>query len=457
LPLAFPRVLHPAILQAMMMSGQHKRSKWQWRAVWLAPLLMLASGAAVCASPLRPALEAYRASPRLAAAPAIEDPDGRALHHFYRALTQTLARAPHPDGRAAVTRIVHYGDSHVAADLLTGALRSHFQRDFADAGAGFLLAGKPWPWYRREGIAGGSSAGWQVDGVKQAALAEDGRLGLAGVSLTTDRAGERMWLTAAGERFELYLLKQPGGGAVEVWLDGVRRHLRVSLAAPHPEPAYLALVAAPGIPHTIELRTLAPGLVRVFGVVAERDRAGVVYDALGVNGARASRPLAWDWPLFTDQMARRDPDLIVIAYGTNEVSDADLDFGEYRRNFAALLHRLREAAPRASLLVIAPPDRAARSGRRWRTIQALPELVKIQRQAALAAGAAFWDLFQAMGGPGAINRWAAQAPPLAQADRVHLTRDGYRLVADALYHELLRGYWRFLWRALWERENAGRN
>src|SRR5207253_909310 len=223
-------------------------------------------------------------------------------------------------------------------------------------------------------------------------------------SLTTDRAGERLWLTAESDRFELYLLKQPGGGMVEVWLDGALLYERVSLNSETIETAYLSIEAQHSITHTIELRTIARGRVRVFGVVAERNQAGVVYDTLGINGARASRPLEWNWPLLADQLAHRNPDLIVVAYGTNEVSDADLDLAEYRRSFSALLRRLHEATPRASLLVIAPPDRAVKIGRRWRTISAMTALVEAQRQAALASGAAFWDLFHAMGGNGAIAR-----------------------------------------------------
>jgi lysophospholipase L1-like esterase len=385
----------------------------------------------------------------------IEDANGHALRNFYQALTRTLAQTQTND-QPAITRIAHYGDSHAAADLLTGALRTYFQRDFGKAGPGFLLAGKPWPWYRREGVESSSSAGWHVDGLKQVALDDDGRLGLAGLSLSTDRVGEQLWLTAECDRFELYLLRQPGGGAVEIKLDGAWYDRYVSLASPRVETAYLSIEAPRGTPHTIEIRTIAPGEVRIFGLVAEHSQTGVVYDTLGINGARVSHPLQWDWSLLADQIAHRAPDLIIIAYGTNEVSDADLDLAAYRRNFSALLNRLRESAPTASLLVIAPPDRAARIGRRWRAIKAMPALVEVQRQAALASGAAFWDLFHAMGRSGSIERWATRSPRLAQADRAHLTRAGYQVVADALYQELMRGYWRSLWQTIWQRQNEGR-
>lgn len=363
----------------------------------------------------------------------IEDPSGRAMLTFYEALEDT-------QGGEWVTRIVHFGDSHVAADMLTGALRYRLQSCFGDAGPGFVLPGKPWPWYSRAGVISRVSPGWQADGLTQASLAADGRLGLAGVSLSASSAGEWLSLTASGRYFDVYVLKQPGGGTLDISLDAVEWRHNVSLKSKTAEPNYIEIVAPDDSIHTIEIRTKSSGPIRVFGIAIEGERAGVTYDALGINGARASRPMQWDWRLLSSNLERRDPDLIILAYGSNEVTDSDLDLEEYSANFATLLERFREAAPRASILVLGPPDRAVREGRRWKTASRMPALVTAQRRAALKAGAAFYDLFKAMGGPGSAERWATLAQPLAQADRVHLTAAGYRLVADWINSELIRGY-----------------
>ena len=50
---------------------------------------------------------------------------------------------------AGPVHILHYGDSHTAADEWTGDLRTHFQEKFGDGGSGFSLAGRPWNSYRR--------------------------------------------------------------------------------------------------------------------------------------------------------------------------------------------------------------------------------------------------------------------------------------------------------------------
>ena len=363
----------------------------------------------------------------------IEDPSNQAMLGFY----QSLARAFQGEW---VTRIVHYGDSHVAADILTGALRRQLQLCFGEAGAGFVLPGRPWQAYSRPGVTSQASAGWQTDGLTRASLAADGRLGLAGVSLSTRGSGEWITMTAAGSYFDIYVLKQPGGGSISVLLDGVEKRRNFSLDSRTNESACIEVVSAFRSVHTIEIRTTSPGRARIFGIAIEFHSAGVIYDALGINGARASRPLQWDWKVLASGLERRDPDLIVVAYGSNEVSDPDLDLEEYRASFTTLLNKFHAAAPRASILVLGPPDRAVRTDHRWNTIGRMRALVEAQRQAALEAGAAFYDLFNAMGGPGSIERWATQPERLAQPDRVHLTSAGYRLVADGLYQEMMCGY-----------------
>jgi lysophospholipase L1-like esterase len=417
-----------------MLNHDEKQPNQRLRLATLLAALALLTSIRVCAMPLPPTQTApLRKLP-------IEN--ASALLSFQQALARTAADSPL---ETAITRIVHYGDSHVAADSLTGALRQHFQTDFGNAGSGFLYAARPWNWYTRAGFTSFASSGWRVDGLKLAELADDNLLGLAGLSFTATRAGERLQLTASGQRFEFYLLQQPRAGAVECWLDGELYHPAFSLATlpldvPQSSTLFVPIEAATGGPHTLELRTVSNGPVRVFGFTAEDNRAGVSYDALGLNGARATRPLAWNRELFNEQLAQRAPDLIVIAYGSNEVGDADLNLTAYQHSFAQLLRRLHEAAPAAALLVLAPPDRATLMHGRWQTLPNLPGVVAAQRAAARAADAAFWDLFHAMGGPGSIQRWATQRPPLAQADRVHLTATGYRLVADALYQQLINEY-----------------
>src|SRR5262249_51550757 len=160
--------------------------------------------------------------------------------------------------------------------------------------------------------------------------------------------------------------------------------------------SYLPVTADTNGLHTIQIRTVGAGSVRILGIVAEAGTSGVEYDALGINGARAYRPLEWDWRILASKLARRRPSPYFDNYGSNEVADPDLDIAEYQARFSALLHRLRLAAPDASVLVIAPPDRDVLARGIWRSHQNMPALVAAQRRAAFSERAAFWNLFKAM-------------------------------------------------------------
>lgn len=165
---------------------------------------------------------------------------------------------------------------------------------------------------------------------------------------------------------------------------------------------------------------------------------GVDLYILGVNGMRASKLLEWSDDLFSESVTAYHPDLIILAYGSNEVTDSNWTFESYRRMFALIIRRFRAASPTSSILVIGPPDRLVLENGSWTPAPRMPELIEAQRQAALQEGAAFWDSCAAMGGPGAMGTWHSKS--LAQKDRVHLTRSGYELLAARFYNEFARAY-----------------
>src|SRR5439155_13761563 len=144
--------------------------------------------------------------------------------------------------------------------------------------------------------------------------------------------------------------------------------------------------------------------------------------------------LSWNPTVFVDNIVERKPDLIIVAYGTNEVTDSDWSVESYARMFSGIQKNFRRAAPDASIIVFGPPDRAdvALAGSK------MPQMIEAQRRAAKEAGAAFWCSYDAMGGSGSMNNWATQG--LAQGDHVHLSSPGYLKLGDMFYEDLLRAY-----------------
>ncbi|MGD1097493.1 MAG: GDSL-type esterase/lipase family protein [Bryobacteraceae bacterium] len=332
--------------------------------------------------------------------------------------------------------ILQYGDSHTAADEWTGDLRTRFQEKFGDGGSGYSLAGRPWNGYRREDVRSGSTRGWHTDGL--VGRTGDGIYGLGGVSMSARAPHEAVYLLADGQQFELFYLQQLGGGAIQIYDNGglVERVSTDGEAAP----AYYHYETVPGS-HRLEVETLDHAPVRLFGWVAE-NTTGVTYETLGINGAQASIVLNWDEAVLRSNIERRNPALIVLAYGTNEAGRKDWTLETYRDMFTQLIARLRAAAPAATILVIGPADRYIHTRKGWLPMDNIDMIVAAQRQAAAASGCAFWDLRAKMGGKGSMQQWVSAG--MAQNDHVHFTQPGYRMLGDAIFRDVMSQYDIFL-------------
>ncbi|MDD9938275.1 MAG: SGNH/GDSL hydrolase family protein [Myxococcales bacterium] len=369
----------------------------------------------------------------------IEDPSGRALAAFHAA----LGRAERREGRA---RIAFYGASHVASDLFTGRIRQRLQARFGDAGPGFVLPAKPWRWYRHHGVKIEKSRGFDDLRVRARAPKDD-IYGLAGVALQTDdkygrgilRTRKNGGLEGMASRFELYYLKQPNGGTMSVFIDGERTR-NLGARAKGTETAYAAFEVEPGH-HTLEVRTHGNGPVRLFGVSVERDAPGVILDTLGIPGARARYHLHWDEGVYREHLLRRNPDLIVLAYGTNEAGDDDVPIERYEGRLRQVMKRLREILPAASCLLVGPSDRPIKDDDgSYSTRPRTAQLVESQRRVSAEMGCGFFDLVAFMGGDMSMVRWVATEPPMGAKDHVHFTKHGYVRLGDVLHDALLEGY-----------------
>jgi lysophospholipase L1-like esterase len=148
--------------------------------------------------------------------------------------------------------------------------------------------------------------------------------------------------------------------------------------------------------------------------------------------------LRWNEEMLATYVQRRNPGLIVLAYGTNEASDPKWDRDGYQAMFSSLLQRLRSDAPAASILVIGPGDRWARTRAGWHVVAGIDFIIEAQRAACRENGCAFWDMRQRIGGKGSMRDWVTAG--LGQPDRVHFTDAGYRRLAAALFDDLMPQY-----------------
>lgn len=357
-----------------------------------------------------------------------------AMEAFYASLLRTERQQG-----GAVTRVLHYGDSPVTADLITADVRNFLQQRFGDAGHGTYLIAKPWAWYGHRGLDV-SAEGWTMNPATLKGE-KDGRYGLGGVSFTGSvGAWSRIRLKRDGHTtLKVEYFGQPEGG--EVTIDSGEIHIG-TLDTALPEAAAVEQsfdIPAEATEFTIRVTR---GRARLFGVEFRKAGTGVVYDSIGLNGTwagvLASHMNGGHW---MEELRLAKPNLVVINYGTNESGYRNYIETGYPKDMKEILRRVKTAVPEASVLVMSPMDRGAREGGGTiGTMPLLPQLVAVQSKLAAENGCAFFNTFQAMGGPGTMGRWYMAEPRLVSADFIHPLPSGARIVGTLLYNALMDGY-----------------
>ncbi|MEO7110846.1 MAG: GDSL-type esterase/lipase family protein [Polyangiaceae bacterium] len=362
------------------------------------------------------------------------------LKRFFEALAKI------DDGSAqSDVRIIQLGDSHTAADIGTNATRHTLQSRFGDGGRGFVALGRPWKTYGQEGVSHErSSRDWQPERGKpmNGKFIGDGMYGLAGYSLVSSKKGTLSSdVDAPSSGIEVAYLDSPNGGSFDLLVDGAK--IGHVMTRDHTVKSGFSSFTVPDGPHHVELQANGDGTLRIFGAAYDRALNGVTLDALGINGERAINLLDWSDAHFSEQLRHRDPQLVVLAYGTNEAGDST-SAAEYEQTLVELLGRVARAVPAASCLMIGPQDRSMKSPEGWVTMPKVIEIIEVQKRVAQAAGCAYFDQFAAMGGAGSMAIWATETPQRGRSDHAHLTRTGYVDLGNAFAIAVMKSYdeWR---------------
>lgn len=374
----------------------------------------------------------------------IEDPT-HALDHFYAALARTESKQD-----SAVTRISHYGDSPITGDVITGTTRHLLQQRFGDAGHGFILPDRPWWWYNHQAISFTTSGDWFADSLAEPRT-RDGLFGLGGV--TFQAAAGRVARFSTSEdgdtgkdfsRMDVYYLLQPGGGQFRVAVNNEVEQT-VSTNSNRPKSGFYEIRAPKAGANAFEIRTLSAN-VRMFGAVLENDGPGIVYDSLGISGCFAEYLVnVMNKQHWAEQLQHRNPDLVILNFGTNESQDSDEDRESNEADLTEVIRRIRSALPKVSILIVAPMDRGRHApGGKVVTWESIPKIVEMQQRVARNTGCAFFNMFAAMGGEGTMARWYSEKAPLVLADLTHPNSDGATIIGNLTYRALIDGYTKYV-------------
>ncbi len=380
--------------------------------------------------------------------------------------SQSPARRPGGPSERAIT-ILQLGDSHTAADFLTGEIRRRLQEIYGNGGSGYVTAGRP-----RDVLSStlkiSVSPGWTYQALQRSE--ETAEFWMSGFNTVASKEGETLSFTSEKPEIfdviEIEAIRRPGGGTFEIKLDG-KVEGSFDLAGTKLEPIVIRLVPDHGPTNQVRditLTTRNDGTVTIASLGIYNTRAGLTYNMAGYPGATVDILNKLDNRLFLSSLRRLNPQIVVLAFGTNEADKPVVDIPAYTEKYRKVIAKIRTALPGVTIVMVGPPegeelpshckDKARETATcrvpsettasasradacEWRRLPKLTEVREAQRKLAQREGAVFWNWASIMPKDCGADRWLKETPVLMAKDHVHFTIAGYKKSAAALVDALI--------------------
>lgn len=176
----------------------------------------------------------------------------------------------------------------------------------------------------------------------------------------------------------------------------------------------------------------SPKTLSVTEAIKNKDSNGVLYQAIGVNGARFDtyNQSATFW----QQVEQLKPDLFIISLGTNDAQTNDFNEPAFLQQVTQLLNNLKKVTPSAAVLMTTTAD-SFKGGNPNR------ELWNINLSLFGYCGnnnIPVWDLYRVTNGFGSARNWWTKG--MLNRDGIHFTAKAYKIQGELLYNALAKGY-----------------
>ena len=233
-----------------------------------------------------------------------------ALDHFYESLRQLRS------GQRAAPSASFTTETRPRLPTLSPAMPAICSRSASETrGPGFILIAKPWAWYGHHGVDV-SGDGWKID--TAVGSMREANYGLGGAIFTGPVGATSTFHLSAHDStsIEVQYLAEPNGGTLEISADGQSAAPSLPLPTRNRTPPLRFL--SPPAPDVSSSPSLA-AQSSSSGWSSAATTRGLTYDSIGLNGASTTvMSRAFNPATFAVALEHRNPDLVVINYGTNE-------------------------------------------------------------------------------------------------------------------------------------------
>lgn len=349
------------------------------------------------------------------------------LQNFNESNAQNLIKAFQNNS----VHIIQLGDSHTAADHMTDALRTQLQSRLGNGGMGWGM-----PMYfagQRLSRFGYDNQGWQPISSR---TQRDENYSLGGLLAIPKFDGATLTIKAKqseqAQKVTVTLRQAPQDGQ---FMGTDAQGHSFTLEAPVKNNTWQTVTFNAQLPFTIRAQNTNHSAIAGWWAQNSSGR-GAIVSALGINGGELSYWDRWNTVGWQKELSTLAPQLVILAYGTNEGYNNSLDVNHARQILTEKIQQIRSANPQTTIMIVSAPESlkstAGACGTRPIKLSAVQAM---QYQVAQSSRTLFWNWQQAMGGECSMKTWINRGD--AARDGVHFSTSGYQKLGQMLASDLL--------------------
>ncbi len=358
---------------------------------------------------------------------------------------------------ARPVRVMHYGDSQLEGDRITSYLRNKFQLKWGGGGTGLLPIIDVGPSFSVDREPSGNWKRYSVMERQKPALGHERFGALWSFCRYTPAVVDSLITDSVVSEGSIIFrkVKRAYGRSQQysrcrVFFGHNKRPVTLQLSVDGGIPESKEYEASTGLriadfslgsPSSIKLTFKGADSPEVYGVSFESAN-GVVVDNIAARGAGGTEMRKVEKGLLRGMYDALDVKLLILQYGGNaipHIADAQAadDYGSW---LGSQIVTWKKLCPGAPVMLIGPSDMSIKEGTTWVTRPWVEEVNAALKKHALANGAAYFDLYTAMGGRNSMVSWVEADPPLAAPDYTHFSPHGASKMAElfctALFNDL---------------------
>jgi len=345
-----------------------------------------------------------------------------------------FAKAEAARGQHKIVRVLYYGDSQIELDRFSSNLRQFFQQKFGGGGPGMVPFHQTIPTGALNQSYSGEYTVFSLWGeVRRNKEGDYGPLA-------------KMFRINGKNTFTASTVNRKGGqdrrdnfSNISLLINNLNGSFNVALSDRTNQANYTLQTDSLGIElldfplnfSTQSFSITLTGNAHIYGILID-DSFGISVDNIAMRGAGGLHFTSMNDSLMRKIYQLLDVGMFILQFGGNAVPglSGEKSVELYVNNIISQIKYLQRVAPDIPILFIGPSDMLSVVDGELRTYKHLSLLIERLSIEIPKSGAAFWNMYEVMGGANSMRAWVKKG--WAGNDYVHFTTKGANEIAHVL-------------------------